>query len=135
MLSAEAPYHYLSLPPLTTPYTTYESTYTSSMTRREPELQSTCLDINALFELFVLVAVWATCDLLIKFGYIARQFYRCIRRQRSKKYAVQEGGNDSTLSEDYVTGATSIPLRPMTSTPRPLRLGIVIVLNFGLSLP
>ena len=90
------------------------------MDRRENELQSTCLDVNAFFGLFVVVAIWSVCDLLIKFGYLAKQCYRCIRQERSRKYTVETGVN-STLSTDYVTGATSIPLRPVTSTPRPLR--------------
>ena len=107
-----------------------ESESISSVIPREVELQSACLDGHALFGLFVAISIWVVCDLFIKFGQVIKQLYRGICKKCPKKYDVEQSAcHDSTVSEDYVTGATSIPLRPITSTPRPLRAGIVIMLR------
>ena len=93
---------------------------------REVELQSTCLDVHALFGLFIVISIWVVCDLLIKAFMITRQLYRRMRKASRRQYPIEQASeHNSTISEDYVTGQTSIPMRPNTSTPRPLRAGKV----------
>ena len=110
----------------------FVSEYTPSVIPSEVELQATCLNEHALFGLFIAITVWVSCDLLMKIGFLIKKFYRGVCNKCPKRYDVEQAaGTNSSISDDYVTGATSIQLQPMTSTPRPIRAGTVIIkMNF-----
>ena len=72
---------------------------------QERELQAVCLDSNALFGLFIVLAIWSVFDVAHKVCLLISRVFR--RRKRMNKYVVPRTTCNSPASGDDVTDTGS----------------------------